>query len=192
MHKILYLIFLLRGCAMPALAQWTPEMEQFASYTEKQYELPKGLCRAFALKESNYQPFAERVEANYVEKTGTYAKNIRAAAYKFARERHWQPSFLTEVYNRGKSITLFQIMGQNMRDMGYSQPYLNYVSLNDQFDYFGKFIQPLVKKHKGNIAAVASEYNGGYGAVKYKATHGVYRNQAYVDGLLRNLQRFGN
>lgn len=176
---------------MPAVAQnWTPEMEKFACHTEKEYGLPSGMCRAFALQESNYQPFAERVEANYVEKTGTYAAKIRAIAYKFAKAHNWQPSFLTEVYQMGKSVTMYQIMGVNMRAMGYSAPFMNYVALTDQFEYFGRFVKPLLKKHNGNIASVASEYNGGYGAVAYKAKHGRYRNQSYVDKILRYIEKF--
>lgn len=161
-------------------------MEKFACHTEKEFGLPKGICRAFALQESGYRPFAERVEANYVEKSGTYAKNIRSAAYKFSKERNWIPSFLTEVYNRGKSVTLFQIMGQNMRDMGYNEPFLNYVSLTDQFHYFGVFVSRLYKKYKGNLGHVASEYNGGSGAVR----GGNYRNAPYVSNILKNWRQF--
>ena len=187
---ILYILSLFGGCSVAIAQTWTPEMEKFARHTEKEFGLPSGTCRAFALQESNYQPFAERVEANYVEKTGTYAAKIRSAAYAFAKAHNWQPSFLTEVYQMGKSVTLFQIMGVNMRDMGYDAPFMNYVALTDQFHYFGIFVSRLHRKHKGNFASVASEYNGGYGAVAYKAKHGRYRNQPYVDNILRYQKRF--
>lgn len=193
MRYLFYILLLVRSCVLtgPTFAQtWTPEMQKFACHTEKTYGLPSGMCRAFALQESNYQPFAERVEANYVEKSGTYAAKIRATAYAFAKAHNWQPSFLTEVYQMGKSVTLFQIMGVNMRAMGYDAPFMNYVSLTDQFEYFGKFVRPLLKKHNGNIASVASEYNGGYGAVAYKSKHGRYRNQSYVDKILKYIAKF--
>lgn len=165
---------------------WTPTMEKFARSAEREYDLPTGICRAFALQESGYNPIAERVEANYVEKTGTYAARVRADAYKFAKARNWQPSVLTEIYQRGKSVTLFQIMGVNMRDMGYDEPFLNHVALTDQFKYFGIFVSRLLKKHKGNLGFAASEYNGGGGAVR----GGNYRNPEYVKNILRYRQRF--
>jgi hypothetical protein len=170
---------------------WTPEMQKFADYTEKRYNLPKGTCRVFALKESNYNQYAERVEANYVEKTGTYAANIRRDAYKFSKEHNWQPSVLTEIYQRGKSPGMFQVMGQNLRDMGYNEPYMSRFSLTDQFEYFGIFISRLFKKHNGNFRAVAAEYNGGYGAVLYKVKHGRYRNQDYVDKIEKYYNLYG-
>lgn len=173
-------------------SQWTPEMDSLAKATEKSFSLPSGVCRAFALQESNYNPNAERVEGNYVELRGTYAKNIRRSAYAFSFSRGWQPSVLTEIYQRGKSVTAFQIMGVNIRDMGYAEPYLNHISLPEQFYFFGTFVARLYKKHKGNIASVASEYNGGYGAVAYKLRNGVYRNQPYVNSILKYIKRFEN
>lgn len=166
--------------------EWTATMEKLARSTERDYELPTGICRAFALQESGYNPRAERVEANYVEKTGTYAAKVRADAYKFAKVHNWQPSFLTEVYQRGKSVTLYQIMGINMRDMGYDEPFLNYIPLTDQFKYFAIFVSRLLKKHKNNLGYAASEYNGGGGAVR----GGNFRNPEYVASILRYRARF--
>lgn len=183
MYKLFFIVFL---ASVSSAQTWTKEMQMFAEYTEKQYKLPSGICRAFALQESNYNPFAERVEANYVNEGGTYGKKIRADAYAFAKARRFQPSFLTEVYNRGKSVTMFQIMGQNLRAMGYDQPFLNYISLTDQFHYFGEFVSKLFKKHNGNIGHVASEYNGGAGAVR----SGNYRNAGYVRNILSYRQKF--
>ena len=173
-------------------SQWTPEMDSLAKVTEENFCLPSGICRAFALQESNYNPNAERVEGNYVTSGGTYAKNIRRSAYAFSINHGWQPSVLTEIYQRGKSVTMFQVMGQNIRDLGYNEPYLNHISLPEQFVFFGTFVSKLYKKHKGNMASVASEYNGGYGAVAYKLRNGVYRNQSYVNSILKYIKRFEN
>lgn len=190
MKKILLCFFLM--FAVSGFSQWTSEMDSLAKVTEKNFKLPSGTCRAFALQESNYNPNAERVEGNYVESNGTYAKNIRRAAYKFSFAHGWQPSVLTEIYQRGKSVTMYQIMGNNVREMGYDEPYINHIPLAEQFFLFGTFVSRLYKKHNGNMASVASEYNGGYGAVAYKLRNGVYRNQSYVNNILKYINRFGN
>lgn len=162
-------------------------MDSLAHVTEKQYNLPHGICRSFALQESNYNQYALRAEASYINADGAYARNIRLAAYAFSKAHKYQPSFLTEVVQRGESYGLYQIMGSNMRDMGFDCPFFApCIGLEDQFKYFAIFIGRLLKKNNGNVSFVASEYNGGYGAIR----GGDFRNKGYVSNILRNLERF--
>ncbi len=162
-------------------------MDSLAKITETNYNLPHGICRSFALQESNYNQYAIRAEANYIEANGTYARNIRAASYQYAKAHNWQPSFLTEVVQRGESWGLWQIMGSNMRDMGFDCPFFaGCIDLDDQFKYFGIFISKLLKKYNGDISYAAAAYNGGYGAIR----NGNFRNASYVNHILANIEKF--
>lgn len=167
--------------------EWTAKMDSLAKVTESKYNLPHGICQAFALQESNYNKYAVRAEANYLSDTGRYAMNIKKASYKFSKEHNWQPSVLTEIVQRSQSYTMFQIMGSNLRELGLQVPFFEQdLRLKDQFEYFAKFISRLLKKHNGNISYTASEYNGGYGAIR----GGNFRNKKYVDNILRNIEKF--
>ncbi len=185
MKKLLLVLILL---PLLSLGQtWTTQMDSLAKVTEKTNNLPHGICRAFALQESNYNQYAVRAEGNYIEKDGSYARGIRASAYKFSKDNNWQPSFLTEVVQRGESWTMWQLMGDNLRDLGFSYPFFQQdLSLPDQFKYFSLFISKLLKKNSGNIAYTASEYNGGSGAIR----GGNFRNKSYVQHILKNIDNF--
>ncbi len=185
-HYIYTIIFIL--FSITSLGQiWTTQMDSLAKLTEQRDSLPHGICRAFALQESNYNQYATRAEGNYIEDNGSYAKNIRIQSLNFSREHQYQPSVLTEIVQRGQSWTMWQIMGSNLRDMGFKYRYFQEdLSLPDQFKYFSTFISKLLKKHQYNIAYTASEYNGGQGAIR----NGDFRNKSYVDHILKNLEKF--
>lgn len=186
MKKFKALIFFL-FCSLTCLAQWSNEMDSLAKATEKEFSLPHGICRAFALQESNYNQYAIRAEGDYLEADGRYAENIRRDAAKFSRAHGYQPSILTEIVQRSTSWTVFQIMGQNLRDMGFEVPFFaSDLVLPDQFKYFGIFIKGLIMEYGGNVAFAASAYNGGRRAVR----NGNYTNKKYVQNILDNLKSF--
>lgn len=166
---------------------WTAEMDSLAKQTERKYDLPHGICQAFALQESGYNRYALRAEGSYMTKGGTYAANIRMAATRFAVTHKYQPSILTEVVQRSESWGYFQVMGNNLRDLGLAVPYFQMdLTPSDQFEYFGRFISKLLTKHQGRVDYTASEYNGGANAIR----EGDFRNKPYVKAILRNMKQF--
>lgn len=186
MKRLIVLIKILLFPLIIQAQEWTERMDSLAKVTESIYNLPHGICQAFALQESAYNHYAIRAEANYIDDEGTYAKNIRSQAAAFVKKKG-KPSFFTEVVQRGQSYGLFQVMGQNLRTMGLEEPYLEQgFHLKDQFDYFGKFISQLLKKYNGNVSYVASAYNGGSKAIN----GGNYTNKGYVSNINRNLNKF--
>ncbi len=185
--KCFYILFLILLPFLSSGTGWSNEMDSLAKITETKYKLPHGICRAFALQESNYNQYATRVESNYISDSTTFARNIRLQAYEFSKRHQWQPSVLTEVVQRGTSYTLFQIMGENLRNMDFQYPFFyEDLALRDQFRYFGTFISTLLIKHQGNVAFAASEYNGGSGAIR----GGDFKNPRYVHHILRYLDEF--
>lgn len=186
MKRIIPIFLILFSVALHAQT-WTPRMDELARTIETEYNLPHGICRAFALQESGYNPYAVRAEGNYINAGGRYASNIRKQSVVFAIAHHYQPSILTEVVQRGQSWTMWQIMGQNLRELGFDSPFFGgEMTLDDQFEYFAAFIGNLLKKHKGNVAYAASEYNGGFGAIR----KGNFRNAGYVNNILKYLKQF--
>lgn len=69
---------------------------------------------------------------------------------------------ITERAYRSISWTRFQLMGQNLRAIGYTEVAISKIARNDslQFEYFGKFVSGLFKKYH-TLARVASAYNTG-------------------------------
>ena len=180
------ILFLFLASSLSAQT-WTARMDSLAKVTECKYDLPHGICQAFALQESNYNPYAVRAEGNYITAGGIYASNIRKQSIVFAKNHNYAPSILTEVVQRGQSWTMWQIMGQNLRDLGFDSPFFaGAMWLKKQFEYFATFIGKLLKKHNGNLSYAASEYNGGFGAIR----KGNFRNAGYVKNILRNLKQF--
>lgn len=180
--KILTALLML---ASTANAQWTPRMDSLARYTECKYKLPPGTCKAFSLQESNHQRHAIRTEANYVEANGAYAKKVRSESLAFSRANGGIPSYLTEVYQRGTSFGQFQIMGINLRWLGYKGKYLNEIRVAEMFDMFGRFVANLRKRW-----AKQSDWVAAYNAGSPRKRNGRYVNQHYVDRVTRYISQF--
>lgn len=130
-----------------------------ACYTEKAHNLPSGTCHAFAERESAYRYWVYRVEKSYVEMGGTYAKNVRKEAMAFAKAHNYQPSYYTEIFQLGTSWTMYQIMGINLRRYGFAGNYMNEITLEAQFEMFGRFLEDLVKRF--GFEGAVSAYNHG-------------------------------
>jgi hypothetical protein len=135
-------------------------MDSLAKATESKYGLPHGTCRAFALQESNYNASATRVETGYFNTGSRYYANIVRDASQFADK--YGCDEITERAYRSISFGCFQVMGENLRSLGYAEITLPKFTkdLPAQFEYFGKFVAPLWNKYH-SLAKVASVYNTG-------------------------------
>lgn len=147
---------------LPSLAHagaWTSQMDMLARSTETRYHLPHGTCRAFALQESGYSPQAYRVETGYFNQGSRYYRKVVASSQLFA-ESHAGSDPVTEQAYESISFGMFQLMGFNLRSLGCQRIVLTQISLDEQFEYFGRFVSPLFKRY-GSLARVASAYNTG-------------------------------
>jgi hypothetical protein len=179
-------LLLLNLCLVGDLAgQWTEKMDSLAKVTEAKYDLPPGTCKAFSLQESNHQRYAERVEANYVMGNRSYARRVRYEALAFSKANGGLPSYLTEVYQRGKSVTQFQIMGINVRALGYKGKYLSEIRLHEAFELFGRFVVGLKRRWPDR-----SDWIAAYNAGSPRKKNGRYVNQSYVQCVLRYIKQF--
>lgn len=149
------------ACASFAFGQnrWTSRMDTLAHKTEAEFVLPHGTCQAFALQESNYDTLAVRVEVGYFNDGSRYWKKISSDSKTFLDSMGYQEPLYNERSQRSISTGLFQIMGENIRIMGYLKEFI-YLSIEEQFHYFGTFVAPLFKKYR-SLARVASAYNSG-------------------------------
>jgi hypothetical protein len=160
-------------------------MDSLAKITECKYDLPRGTCQAFSLQESNHSRHAVRVEANYVEASGSYAKRVRTESRAFASANNWQPSFLTEVHQRGTSYGPMQIMGINIRALGYKGKFMSEIRLSEHYEFFGRFVANLRKRWP-----VQSDWIAAYNAGSPRKKNGRYVNQSYVDNVQKYIKRF--
>ncbi len=147
---------------LPALAsaQWGHREDSLARATETRFALPHGVCHAFSRQESSDRASAVRVETGYFNVGSRYYLGIVRDASDFADK--YGVDEITERAYRSISFTRFQLMGQNLRAMGYNEPIMPLIARNDsaQFEYFGKFLSGLFKRYK-TLARVASAYNTG-------------------------------
>lgn len=143
------------------VSRWNGRMDSLARWVEEQNGFPRGMARAFALQESTYDSNAVRVEVGYFNDGSRYWKKIAddSRAYLGDTANHALIPLSIERSQRSESFGLFQIMGQNYRVMGYAKEFIQ-PTLQEQFEYFGKFVAPLWKKYH-SLAIVASVYNSG-------------------------------
>lgn len=157
-------------------------MQHMADSCEAIYQLPPGSYWVFSKKESNHKPHAVRVEANYVNANGLYAKIIRKAASNYRLKHNGMPSYLTEITQRGTSVSQFQIMFHNLREMGFDETYAADLTLEQSFEYFGKFLSNLRKRYPDNWDWVAA-YNAG--SPRRSKKTGEYINKEYVMDIVK-------
>ena len=147
-------------CSAVRAHSWTPYMDSLATTTENQFSLPHGICRSFALQESNYDSNATRIESAYFNensKTDIMVSNY--AAHFLNSHPDYDNTITIEKAQLSISFGMFQIMGINYRQLGYNNENIN-PTLEEQFYYFGKFVAPIWKKLH-NISSLAAWYNTG-------------------------------
>lgn len=173
---------------MAMSATWTEQMQRLATQTESKYNLPAGSCYAFAKQESGFNPYATRFETHYGLGGGRYARMVRSHATEWSRIWHGTPSMWTETVDCGKSWGIFQIMGINLRNLGYDGQYMNEIlsddGLAEQFEYFGRFVRDLRKRFPRLTDWIAA-YNAGS---PRRTRSGAYINQGYVNNILKYME----
>lgn len=140
-------------------------MDSLAHVTEREFKLPHGTCRAFALQESGYDSSATRVETGYFNAGSRYALAITRESIQFLADHQdtedsdQVSSLAVERAQRSISYGLFQLMGETLRQLGYARVIIA-PSVREQFYYFGVFASGLLK-HYHTLARAASAYNTG-------------------------------
>lgn len=173
------LLFLLLVTGLHAQT-WTPQMESLAKSTEAQYNLPRGICKAFARVESSYDSTATREENHYFNDGGSYSVAVKKASVIFLSEHPSYGNSLTiERAQRTISVGLFQFMGQLLRDLGYSAEDID-PTVEEQFHYFGIFTAKNRARWSKTTDWIAA-YNAGSPRIK----NGHYVNQGYVNKILK-------
>jgi hypothetical protein len=134
-------------------------MDSNARRTERKFNLPHGTCQAFALQESHYDWQATRVEMSYYNDGTRYWRKIAEDSRAYLDTAHYPMPLSIERSQRAESTGLFQIMGENLRILGFERQYIE-LTLAEQFEYFGRYIAPLFARWH-SLAIVASVYNSG-------------------------------
>jgi Transglycosylase SLT domain len=142
----------------------------------EKFRIDANLMRAIIAVESAYQPFANRFEVNtekYCVTPASYASRLRITE-------------LTERHNQMTSWGLCQMMGFNLRAMGYLDhiPAACIPSIN--LYYMCKLLKTLFQKY-GDESDVISSYNQGS---PRKTAGKMYENQRYVDKVFAELMKF--
>ncbi len=158
--------------------------KEFINFVEKKVleHLPKENRNLFPIimgiieTESSFNPYAARYEPHY---------RWLVTPEKFFRNYTTNPE--TEVILQKTSIGLMQLMGANYRALGYTRPLTAvFEDVDTQIRYGIKFFLNLYEKYESIPAAVAA-YNAGS---PRKTQTGRYVNQAYVDKVLSNSQKW--
>jgi len=153
---ILFLIFFARL----SFAQ-SSQFDTLAHYYEFTDTLPIHLCRAFAMTESSMNPNATREENTYFNMGDRYTQVVYNESVLFLKNHPAYRETLTiERAQRTISYGYFQIMGENLRRMGYSKQGIQ-PTINEQFFYFIKFITPIWRRYH-DVVILANWYNSGH------------------------------
>lgn len=133
--------------------------------------VPEDLAVAIAKTESDLNPFVARHEPGYqyLFNPGHYVR--------------YNNSIETEKIFQTTSFGLFQLMGANFRAMGFVQEWGYVFNPEVQVSFGVAFIKNLMTKHQNQNDVIAA-YNAGS---VVKKPDGTYRNQYYVEKVLRNM-----
>src|ERR1051325_829862 len=110
--------------ASPCAAQtWTARMDSLARQLEREHTYPHGTSHAFAAQESwpPYDTASVRDESAYFNKGSRMEDSVQAQSARFVRE-HPEHGLTVVVERAQESISygIFQIMGYNLRKMGFT------------------------------------------------------------------------
>jgi len=125
--------------------------------------------------ESDFNPYAARYEPNF---------RWLVSPERYYRKYSSSPE--TEVVLQKTSLGLMQVMGANYRTMGYTGPLTAlFEDVDSQLKYGIRFFLNLYEKY-GNVEDAVAAYNAGSPRKK----NGRYVNQAYVDRVLKNAEKW--
>lgn len=130
--------------------------------------------RGIVKQESDENPYALRYEVNY-----NYLLNPTFYAKRLGL------SLTTEINTQKMSWGLCQIMGALAREQGFSDEIGKLFIPEINLEHLAKRITKLMTFSKDE-SDVFAMYNGGEGA--FHKLNGVYRNQAYVNGVLNHIE----
>ncbi len=139
-------------------------------YVARNHIVPEDLALAIAKTESSLNPFVAKHEPayQYLFKPDYFVK--------------YNNNIETEKMFQMTSFGLFQLMGANFREMGFSQEWGLVFNPETQVSFGVAFIKRLLTKYPIVNDAIAA-YNAGS---VVKKPDGTYRNQYYVESVLRN------
>jgi soluble lytic murein transglycosylase-like protein len=129
------------------------------------------LVAAIVLTESSGNVYAHRFEEHY--------------KYLFQVEKHAKINSVTPKSEKNfqqTSLGLMQLMGANFRELGWSGPLPLCFDISINIKYGCKHLGNLNKRYKGHELDMVAAYNAGHAARK----NGLYKNQQYVDKVLKN------
>lgn len=134
------------------------------------FKIDPNLLKAICQVESSLDPFAMRFEKNYI-----YLHEVREWSKKFNVSNETEGALQKFSYGLG------QVMGAVAREYGYDEPLALLCAdwkqaLHFSAQHFAKFL----KRYKKTDDAIAA-YNAG----APRKTDGFYKNQPYVDKVLR-------
>ncbi len=132
--------------------------------------VPASLIAAIIIAESGGRKYAAQYQPRYQH---TYRTN------EFAKDLGITP--VTELIHQKTSVGLMQIMFATARHMGYRGHYAAFYDPETNIRYGTEYLRRLIQRH-GNLKDAISSYNQGQ---PFKDQHGRYRNQDYVDKILK-------
>ena len=166
------------------------------SYHAKARNIPLEFLRAIAVVESNNDPFAIRFERNYrwlwqnstnkpFRRVSSQQAATAGAPDDFSRPPHkwgWYSSADTEWTGQKTSWGYFQVMGANLRSIGYTKPFTELccdaeLSVRFAATFISKLHTRFYARH--GWAGIAAAYNAG--RPRYLEGTKIYTNQVYVN-----------
>jgi hypothetical protein len=193
----LILVMMLALSATGVRAQtWTPADDSAARVAEAKHKIPRGILQALASRESGFEHEAFRVEISYTQQGGTYFTLIKTRARAFCRARNWsgKPSVETEITQRGSSWLMYQIIGDNIREVcKIDLPFLTMITRARSHDVAATFFRHYFVEQNCNLHHALVAYNGGPKAVTRgrawyaKAKHNPWE---YADDVLKRQKKY--
>lgn len=141
----------------------------------KHFILPANIVYGIVCAESDGIPTARRFEPAFLRRY--ISKDIKKA----------DPE---EANGRATSWGLMQVMGENLRAMGYELPFEGLLHDRENALHYGcKFLRSACWRYyyKYGIEGVIAAYNAGS---PRKKANGTFVNQAYVDKVIRRSKEF--
>lgn len=149
------------------------EIERYSN----QYGLEANLVRAIIKQESGWNPLAMRFEPKW----GYFYELAGHAAYNKITEA-------TEEHLQMFSWGLGQLMGTVIRELGFIQPLVTFLTPEIQICYICKYLEK-IKNKTTTTEEIFACYNGGGGSL-LKKKDGVFPNQKYVDSAMGHLEYY--
>jgi soluble lytic murein transglycosylase-like protein len=135
------------------LVPYRSEIESIAD----SFSLPPSLLAGVIQEESRFEPWATRTEPHYKRKA-----IVQAGAREWSKRYRNLPTYETELDDRSRSFGLMQVMGQLVREQGFSTRYLGEIYLpKNAITHGAKRLRELLDRYRGDTLSAISAYNQG-------------------------------